>query len=244
VPAPSLSRTGSGPGAAVTHSWTNTRAEIGEEKPHIDQLGKTLSRAGLPLAGALLIAAIAAAGAQAQIHPNNTTITGTADDPRINHEGAEIVCDTATAVGTTGTDQFHVNLELHFFDCQIEGLGAVPVSCSDAAGPDGEFGTVRWEETDSLNDFGVFDQLNEDFLCEVTITGVCTISIAEQELPSNVDGSPGRQQANLLDEGTANAAIDVVVDAEATNNNPVCGPAQGDAGFAGVYDLDTPVTFD
>ena len=210
----------------------------------MDRLSKALPRIGLLLAGALLVAAVAATGAQAQIHPNNTTITGTADDPRINYEGAEIVCDTATAVGTTGTDQFHVNLELHFFDCQIEVLGTVPVSCSDAAGPDDEFGTVRWVATDSLGDLGVFDRFNPGFRCELTIAGICTITIAEQELPSTIDGTPGRQEANLLHEGTANAAIDVVVDAEATNTNPVCGPAQGDAGFAGVYDLDTPVTFD
>jgi hypothetical protein len=72
------------------------------------------------------------------------------------------------------------------------------------------------------------------------VSGVCELTVAEQELPSDVDGTPGRNRADPIDGDT----IDVLVDVEANSSNATCGLAQGDGGFQGLYDLDTALTLD
>lgn len=205
---------------------------------------------GIALAATVLIAAMTATGAHAQIHPPNTSFIGIADDPMIGHGGSTILCDTGTVAGATGDEEFHVNLELDFFDCSFAGMPA-PVECSDASGVGDEFGTARWEMTNAATNEGVIDQLNPDFECVVAVAGVCTIRVGAQELPSDVDGTPGRDQADLLNEGAetppdpVNDTISVVVDFEATRSgSALCGPAQGDGALSGAYVLDTNITFD
>jgi hypothetical protein len=210
----------------------------------MDRLRKALSRLGPPLAGALLIAALAAGGAQAQtISPNNTTIKGIADNPYLNYGSQIIVCDSSTAVGTTGTDSHFVDVELDFQEpCRFDpgGWHFIP-TCSDASGPENEYGTMRLKATDGLNDLGEVDRLNEGFYCEFTIPGLCTFTIDEQELPFN----HGANSANLLNESSGEEAIDMDWDIEIFNTNSLCGPVpSGSGGFAGVYELDTAVSFD
>jgi hypothetical protein len=212
------------------------------------RLTQALSGLGAPLASALLMAAVATSGAQAQtIGPDDTTITAVAQNPTFNFEGVEITCTEGTAVGTTGIDSPTVNLELDFGppgECVAAETWPFTVTCSEASGDDDEFGTAMLRATDADSNLGIVDRLNPGFLCTMTFTGVCDITIAAQDLPSDVGGFRGRQQANLIDEGTADPDIDAVVDVEANSNNPSCGPAQGDVGFSGVYDLDTAIRFD
>jgi hypothetical protein len=213
---------------------------------------KKVSKFGLLLAVALMACTAMAVGAQAQdINPDSTTITGTADFPSLDYEGVLVQCDTGTAVGTTGsgTDP-SVNVALEFFgNCNINGLEAT-VACSDASGTDDSIGTAALEATNGTTNTGIVEQLNSGFSCVVTVPGVCTVSVGAQELPSDVDGSPGRDQANLLNEGAdapnpVNDTISGVVDVEAARTgSSLCGPAQGDGGFTGDYVLDTNITFD
>jgi hypothetical protein len=210
---------------------------------------KKVSRFGLLLAVAVMACASFAVGAQADhgtvdINPDATTITGTAAFPTLDYEGVLVQCDTGTAVGDTGTNSDVVNVEVDFFDnCNINGLGAT-VSCS-ASSSGGTVGTARLHALTNTTNFGEVDRLNTGFSCVVTVPGVCTVSVGAQELPSDVDGSTGRNQANLLNEGTANPSIDSVVDLEASRTgSSLCGPATGDGGFTAEYVLDTAVTFD
>ena len=201
---------------------------------------KAVSKFGLLLAAALMACAALAVGAQAQtINPDNTAIEGVAQNPTLNYEGTEIVCPEGTANGTTGQDSAIVDVSLTFGppgECTIAETLPASVVCD---------GTAGLQATDAVNNLGIVDALNPGFLCTVTVLGVCEVTVAEQDLPSNVDGTPGRQQANLLNEGSnGDEAIDSLVDVEASSNNATCGPAQGDGGFSAVYELDTAVSFD
>lgn len=214
---------------------------------------KKVSKFGLLLAVALMACTAMAVGAQAQdINPDSRTINGTASLPSLDYEGVLVQCDTGTAVGTTGTGiDPSVNVALDFFgNCNINGLGAT-VACSDASGTDDSIGTAALEATSGSANTGIAEQLNPGFSCVVTVPGVCTVSVGAQELPSDVDGSPGRDQADLLNEGAetpptpVDDTISGVVDVEASRTgSSLCGPAQGDGGFTGDYVLDTNITFD
>jgi hypothetical protein len=209
------------------------------------------SRLALQLAGTLLIAAMTAGGAQAQtIHPSNTTITGTAVDPTINYEGTIWVCDTGTAVGETGADLDYVNLELDFFgNCNVNGLGAT-ITCSEASDYDEEdgdknpLGTARLRALTGDTNLGEVDRLNEGFFCDIVITGLCTITFAEQELPIDLGGVLGANSANLLNEGGA-TVIDADVDVNATRvGSSLCGPTNGVMALTADYDVDPDISFD
>jgi hypothetical protein len=205
---------------------------------------KRFSKLGLLVAVALLASATMAAGAQAQVdvNPDNTLINGTSSEaasgekPTLVYEGVTVVCDTGTAVGTTGQDSDIVDVEVDFFDnCNLAGLAAT-VDCS---------GTARLMATDAINNFGIVDALNPGFSCVVSVAGVCTVTVLEQDLPSDVDGTPGSQRADLIGEGTSNPDIDAEVDVEASRSgSTLCGPEQGDGRFTALYDMDTAVTFD
>lgn len=217
---------------------------------------RTLSKLGLLSAVALMACAGFEGGAQADhgavdIHPDDTTITGTADAPTLDYEGVLYQCDTGTATGRTNIDSDIVNVELEFFgNCNVNGVGFT-VSCSDASDPNtgdnewDEVGTARLHALNPSTNQGEFDRLNTGFQCALTYPGVCVITFAAQELPSDVDGNPGRNQADLLNEGTATPSIDAVVDFEVSRTgSSLCGPAQGDLAFTAVYALDTSIMFD
>ena len=221
---------------------------------------KAFPKAGLRLAVALAACAAFAVGAQAahavDIDPDNTEIRGTASNPTLNYEGTTVRCDTGTAHGFTNLNSAIVNVELTFSgNCNIAGLAAT-VTCSTASDPNttdnewGEVGTARLEALDGTTNDGRAERLNTGFFCNVVVAGVCTVSVTAQDLPSDVDGTPGRDQADLLNEGAetpptpVNDVIDSLVDVEASRTgSSLCGPAQGDGGFDGDYLLDTNVFF-
>src|SRR5687768_9768968 len=94
---------------------------------------KVATKFGLLVAVALLASAALAVSAQAVvISPDNTTITGTADDPTLDYQGTIVVCDSGTAVGTTGTDSDFVDVNIQFqTPCTVAGSLNASVSCTD-----------------------------------------------------------------------------------------------------------------
>jgi hypothetical protein len=207
-----------------------------------------LASVGRPIAGALLVAALAAGGADAQsINPDNTNIAGIATNPTFDFEGTQWVCPEGTAVGTTSTDSPVVNVELDFGppgECEIGFPDGVPVTveCTEAVDDPGgelnELGTARLMVTNGTTNDGVVEQLNDEFQCDVVLEYICTVSVAAQELPL----SGGADHADLSNEPNPptnpNGQIDVDLDAFATNDNSFCGPVPGGIiGFIGVYQL-------
>jgi hypothetical protein len=196
---------------------------------------KKASKFGLLFAVALVTCAAFAAGAQAvSISPDNTTITGTADDPTLNYGTRVVQCDSGTATGTTGQDSAVVFVDIEFQEpCSIQPIGLdATAECND-----GEF--TELEATDGNTNQGIVDELHEGFQCQVVALGVCTLTVGPQDLTANND-------ADLLNEGSGGSeAINADVDVTVTNNNSLCGPVpSGTGGFAGVYALDTAITFD
>jgi hypothetical protein len=194
---------------------------------------KALSKFGLLLAVGLMACAALAASAQAQvsINPDNTAIVGRATNPTFDYEGSLWRCNTATASGTTGTDSAVVDVGLTFSgNCNNHGL-SFTVTCD---------GQARLRALTADTNLGEIDRLNEGFVCNFTISGVCTITFAEQELP--IPG--GVHQANLLNEGGA-TVIDTNLDVNVTRiGSTLCGPASGVAGFLGDFDMVPDVSFD
>ncbi len=204
----------------------------------MDRLTRTLSKAGAVAAGALVIATMAAGGAQAvSISPGDTQITATADNPTFNYGTRVWTCDSSTAIGTTGTDSHVVLVDIEFQEpCSQQPLGlSATIECND-----GEFAEL--EATDGDTNQGVVDELHEGFECRLAMGGICAITIAPQDLP--LPG--GSNDADLLNEGSGGSeAINADVDIHVSNNNSLCGPVpSGTAGLAAVYNLDAPVTFD
>jgi hypothetical protein len=122
-----------------------------------------------------------------------------AEDPTLVYESTDITCDTSTVVGRTGLSGFAdvVNLELDFSgNCDVGGLGA-DVSCAAAFGDDDGTGTLMWHALTFDTNEGEVDRLNTGFSCVLTVTGVCTVTFGEQELPV----PNGINPANLLGEG-------------------------------------------
>lgn len=223
---------------------------------------KTPFKLGLLGAVSLVAGVVFAAGAHADhgagdIHPDNTTIRGTADFPTLDYEGVLYQCNTGTATGRTNTDSDVVNVELEFFgNCNINGV-SFTVTCSDASDPNtgddewDEVGTARLHALNPTTNEGRVDRLNPGFRCDMEFPGVCIITFAAQELPSDVDGSTGRDQADLLNEGAetppnpVDDTISGLVDVEASRTgSSLCGPTQGDFAINADYALNTNVSFD
>jgi hypothetical protein len=134
-----------------------------------DRLRNVVSRLGSALAGALLIAALAAVGAQAvSISPDDTQLTGTADNPTFNYGTRVVQCDSATATGTTGRDSPAVFVEIEFQEpCSLQPVGLNATrECND-----GEF--TELEATTADTNQGVVDELHEGFECRLVMSGVC-----------------------------------------------------------------------
>jgi hypothetical protein len=199
---------------------------------------KAFPKFGLLFAVALVACAAVAASAQAvSISPDATPIEGIADDPTLNYGEQEVTCDTGTANGTTGTDSPTVFVDIDFQEpCGLEPLGLGATTTCD----DGEF--TELEATDGTANLGEAVELHPGFECTVVVAGICTLTVDDQTLPF----SGGSNSANLINEGSnGDEAIDADVDVEVFNNNSLCGPVpSGSGGFAGVYELDTPVSFD
>jgi hypothetical protein len=184
---------------------------------------KTLPKLGLLVAVALLATAAVAVGAQAvSFNPDNTPVFGEATEPTLSYEGVTVVCATGTVDGATGQDSDTVaNAAVDFFDpCTLAGLDAT-VECGDgsstvdlvaeADGAPGGTGTVN---------------LNADFRCDVTVLGVCTIT---------VEGPQNTQSGNLtLDEANDITSANVNVAATRTGSS-LCGPSSGTGNFTADY---------
>jgi hypothetical protein len=204
----------------------------------MDRRRRTFSEAGAALVGALLIATMAAGGAQAvSISPDVTTITATADNPTFNYGTRVWTCDTSTAIGATGQDSPLLFVDIEFQEpCSIQPVGLdATAECND-----GEF--TELEATDGTNNQGIVDELHEGFQCQLVAIGVCTLTVGPQDLPL----AGGTNDADLLNEGSGGSeAINADVDVTVTNNNNLCGPVpSGTGGLAAVYQLDTAITFD
>jgi hypothetical protein len=191
---------------------------------------ETAMRCGRLLAVALVICATLPVGAQAghgavDVNPDNTVITGTADFPTLGYEAVIIQCDTGALTGTTGSGQSDiVDFEPGFADCNVNGLDAT-VSCA---------GTARWHALSPTE--GEIDRLNQGFLCTITVSGVCAISVGAQELP--IPG--GLNRADPID-----GAIEIEVDMEASRSgSSLCGPTSGVMRWTGTYELDPEITLD
>jgi hypothetical protein len=199
---------------------------------------KVATKLGLMLSVALMAAAALAVSAQAQvdINPDNTNITGTANDPTLDYEGTEVVCDSGTAIGTTGNNSDFVDVTLDFIEpCTVGGSLNATADC-------GTNRDTRLRALTADTNQGEADELlaSQGFTCTVTVTGVCTITVGAQDLP--ITG--GQNDADLINEGGA-SAINATVDVNATRSgSALCGPASGVGGFAGVYDLNPDVSFD
>jgi hypothetical protein len=199
---------------------------------------KKASKFGLLFAVALVTCAAFAAGAQAvSISPDNTTITGTADDPTLNYGTRVVQCDSGTATGTTGQDSAVVFVDIEFQEpCSIQPIGLdATAECND-----GEF--TELEATDGTNNQGIVDELHEGFQCQLVAIGVCTLTVGPQDLPL----AGGTNDADLLNEGSGGSeAINADVDLFMSNDNTYCGPVPGGTGgLSAVYQLDTAITFD
>lgn len=198
---------------------------------------KARSRCSLLLLVTVLGAAGVVASAQAQtISPDDSDVLFVAQDPTFGG----VTCETGTLEGRTGIDEDYLNLELEFSGCSFGGMG-VTLECSHASGPENEFGTARLRALVATTNNGEVDRFNEDFLCFVAVPGICTLSVAEQELPI----SGGVNAADLLDEGGSNADLDVQVDMLVTRTgSPLCGPMTGVSTWAGFYQADPSFRFD
>jgi hypothetical protein len=184
------------------------------------------SRLVLLLAVALTASAAVAASAHAQAvwSPGDTPVFGSAEDTELVFGGAVITCETSSLAGTTGTDSPILDVELEFSGCDISGLGATLI-CSDLDPWTGD-GGMRLVALDPVNDTGTID-LNPGFFCEVTVTGVCSVSI---------DGPQSDVGALMLDEGTGILTIDI--EAAATRSgSSLCGPTSGTAELVEEYDV-------
>lgn len=113
-------------------------------------------------------------------------------------------------------------------ECTIAETLPASVDCS---------GTARWHVLTPST--GEIDRLNPGFLCTVIVSGICELTVAEQELPSDVDGTPGRNRADPIDHDT----IDVVGRGRGGQLQQRDLRA-GDGGFQRLYDLDTALSFD
>jgi hypothetical protein len=197
---------------------------------------KTFPKAGLLVVVALLATAAAATSAQAvSINPNNTAVSGLANNSSLTYGVAFISCDTATANGTIdhltwGSDRIG-DLALTFTDnCAVAGVGPATVDC---------VGDVTLIADPAADDFGTVE-LNEGFECVVT-TSVCTVTVR---------GPQTTQPKNtFLDEANQVLEADVTVHATRTGSF-LCGPAEGDGAFTADYaitndsDPPVPVTID
>lgn len=196
---------------------------------------KAFSKFGLLLAVALVACAAVAASAQAvEINPPGTAIHGVADDPTLNYGDQVVTCDTGTADGTTSdpaSDTVFVDIDFQE-PCNLQPVNLSATTTCD----DGEF--TELQATDATLDLGQVNELHPGFECRVVVLGICTLTVDDQVLPF----MGGSNSANLISGGNA---IDADVDVEVFNNNNLCGPTpSGPGGFAGVYELDTTISFD
>jgi hypothetical protein len=99
------------------------------------------------------------------ISPDETAMTGTAEDPRIEYGDVTVACDTGILAGATGVDSDVVDFELGFTaPCDVSDLEAT-VTCS---------GTAKWGVLTA--EAAEIDRLNPGFGCEVEVTGICAIA--------------------------------------------------------------------
>jgi hypothetical protein len=198
------------------------------ERSGLDQM-KAASKGTLLLAVVAMACAAVTASAQAQTwNPDNTPFVLIADDPVF----AGVMCDTGTMEGTTGRDSGVVTVDIEFQEpCSLQGVDLeATTDCND-----GEFTVLK--ALDANTNDGEVDEFLTGFQCTVVVTGVCTLTVGPQNLSSNND-------ADLINEGTEDAALDVDVDMEVFNNNSLCGPVPSGIGtWAGLYE-GSPITID
>lgn len=195
---------------------------------------KALPKLGLLVAVALLATAAIAVGAQAEVfNPPGEPVDGEAANPTLSYEGVTVVCATGEVHGATSdpASDTIANASVDFFEpCTLAGQAAT-VDCGDGAS------TVDLIAQNDVAPGGTGTVvLNSDFACDVTVAGLCTISVV---------GPQTTQDDNLtLDEANDTTTADVDVAATRTGSS-LCGPSSGTGNFTAVYDTTpTDLTID
>jgi hypothetical protein len=94
-------------------------------------------------------------------------------NPTLLYGDVMVTCDSGSIAGATGIASDIVDFDVEFQEpCDVNGLYAT-VECS---------GTARWHVLTASS--GEIDRLNPDFRCDVIVSGICTITVLEQDLPT------------------------------------------------------------
>jgi hypothetical protein len=178
----------------------------------------SVARRGLLLAVMLTAIAAMAATAQAVIwYPDNTFMTGDADDPTLSYGTATFVCDTGSVEGATGLDSATIADVAFGLQGSCSGTMSATVDCGDSTvnltaltnDPPGGWGTLGMA----------------DLECQL-VTGICTITLAGPEDPGGTF---------VLDETADTLSIDSG-DLTATRQGSVlCGPQSSTGSIAATY---------
>jgi hypothetical protein len=178
-------------------------------------------KCGVVFAIALLGSAGVAASAQAVVwSPDNSLVVGNADDPMLWYEDGAIVCDLGTLVGATGNDSPLIdNAGMDFAGPCTAGAFDATVDCGDG----GSTADLIAETNDPPGGTGAFD-LNDDFLCVVSIPGVCSIAF---DGPANGEF--------ILDEGNGILSVEVDDLSATRSGSSLCGPMSGTGRLTAAY---------
>lgn len=185
-----------------------------------------VAKVGTLLAVVLLGIAATATSAQAvSWNPDNTVVSGTAEDPTLSYSVVTVVCATSTLDTLTGTDSATLD------DVVIDVQGPCTVSGEDATVDCGSGSSTMdliAQMDASPGGWGAV-VLGVDFFCVVT-TDLCTLTFA----------GPQSDGGFVLDEENDTLRIEFDVDVTRSGSF-LCGPAQGTGSFSGLYQV-TPAS--
>jgi hypothetical protein len=196
---------------------------------------RMISRCGRLLVVALMaiggVAASAHAGHGAvEITPPGIAIQGIADDPTLSYGEQVVTCGSGTLNGTTSDPASDIlDVDVDFEEpCDIQPVGLqATTDCND-----GDLMRVHALDPGT----GEVDEFLPGFECRVVVTGICTLTVPEQDLP--IPG--GHNRADLVDD-----TLEVDVDMIVTNSSSLCGPIPDGVGSPRAeYELNAHIRFD
>jgi hypothetical protein len=144
----------------------------------LTKVGLLLTVALVATAAILVISAPeTGVGASSQVvtwNPDNTSVSGGAQSPTLSYSGVTFTCAEGTLDGATGQDSPVIDhTAVDFFEpCTIAGEQAT-VDCGDGAST---VNLIAQNDTAGGGTGGV--ELNEDFVCVVTVPELCSITVA------------------------------------------------------------------
>ena len=129
------------------------------------------------IAVALTSCASLSVAAHAQTwNPDNTAVSGVATGATFSYEGVDIVCDTGTLAGTTGSNSSVLTLAaLTFEECTAAGVLDAEVDC------EGGFSFIAQNATTNTGTV----VLGDDFGCDIVVPDVCVISFGGPQITQN-----------------------------------------------------------